>query len=344
MKVMSSSNTPAGKAPLPAIVSENASLYVVLIAVFALMYALNGAKFLSWQNVGSMAYQLPIVGFLSLGMMISMLSGGINLSIIATTNLNGIVMALFLQKFAANGMKLASGELILVAIALGLVACILVGAINGLLIALLKIPDILVTLGTMTLISGLNVVLTKGYTITGFPAALVNIGNGQTWGLPNSLYLFVAAAMATSVVLNKTRFGFNLYMMGSNPVAARFSNINTLKVTLIQYVLSSCFAGLTALVMMGQLNSVKASYADSYLLVAVLAAFLGKVSPFGGFGRVSGVVLAVVILQLVSSGLNLLRMDPFMITATWGGIIVMIVVCRGLFAYLNKQIALRKRA
>ncbi|WP_413737342.1 ABC transporter permease [Sodalis sp. RH21] len=344
MKDISSSNHPGAKAGLPAFIGENASLYVVLIAVLALMYALNGAKFLSVQNFGSMAYQLPIVGFLALGMMISMLSGGINLSIIATTNLNGIVIALFLQAFAPQGMKLASGEWIAAAIVLGLAACILVGVVNGLLIALLKIPDILVTLGTMTLISGLNVVLTKGYTITGFPAALVNIGNGQTLGLPNSLFLFAAAVIVTSVILNKTRFGFNLYMMGSNPIAARFSNINTVYVTVIQYVLSSCFAALTALVMMGQLNSVKASYADSYLLVAVLAAFLGKVSPFGGFGRVSGVVLAVMILQLVSSGLNLLRLDPFMITATWGGIIIIIVVCRGLFSYLNQQMKLRKRA
>ncbi len=326
------------------IIRENASLYLVLAAVFLLMYALNGAKFLSLQNFSSMAYQLPIVGFLSLGMMISMLSGGINLSIIATTNLNGIVIALFLHTFSAQGMKLASGEMIALALVFGLAACVVVGIINGLLIALLKIPDILVTLGTMTLISGLNVVFTKGYTITGFPAALVNIGNGQSFGVPNSLFLFVAAAIVASVILNKTRFGFNLYMMGSNPVAARFSNISIVKVTVVQYVMSSCFAALTALVMIGQLNSVKASYADSYLLVAVLAAFLGKVNPFGGFGRVSGVVLAVIILQLISSGLNLLRLDPFMITATWGGIIIVIVLCRGLFSSINKRVKQRRRA
>ncbi|XBS70700.1 ABC transporter permease [Acerihabitans sp. KWT182] len=253
------------------------------------------------------------------------------------------MIALFLQSFSSHGMKLASGEMIALAIVLGLAACVVVGVINGLLIALLKIPDILVTLGTMTLISGLNVVFTKGYTITGFPAVLVNIGNGQSFGVPNSLFLFLAAAIVASVILNKTRFGFNLYMMGSNPVAARFSNINILKVTVIQYVLSSCFAALTALVMIGQLNSVKASYADSYLLVAVLAAFLGKVSPFGGFGRVSGVVMAVVILQLISSGLNLLRMDPFMITATWGGIIIIIVLCRGLFSTLHQRMKRRRR-
>jgi Ribose/xylose/arabinose/galactoside ABC-type transport systems, permease components len=307
-----------GRLRLSAVIAENLSLYVVLIAVFILMFALNGEKFIRTQNLISMAYQLPIVGLLAIGMMISMLSGGINLSIISTANLNGIIIALVLQALSSQGMKLASGELVLLAVLLGLIACLLVGVINGLLISILKIPDILVTLGTMTLIAGLNVVLTRGYTLSGFPDSLLSIGNGVSFGIPNALILFVVAAIIASVVLNKTRFGFSLYMMGSNATAAQYANVNLVKITVMQYVFSSTFAALTSLVMMGQLNSVKASYADSYLLVAVLAAFLGKVSPFGGFGRVSGVVLAVIILQMISSGLNLLRLDPFMITATWG--------------------------
>lgn len=324
-----------GRLRLSAVIAENLSLYVVLIAVFILMFALNGEKFIRTQNLISMAYQLPIVGLLAIGMMISMLSGGINLSIISTANLNGIIIALVLQALSSQGMKLAGGELVLLAVLLGFIACLLVGVINGLLISILKIPDILVTLGTMTLIAGLNVVLTRGYTLSGFPDSLLNIGNGVSFGIPNALILFVVAAIIASVVLNKTRFGFSLYMMGSNATAAQYANVNLVKITVMQYVFSSTFAALTSLVMMGQLNSVKASYADSYLLVAVLAAFLGKVSPFGGFGRVSGVVLAVIILQMISSGLNLLRLDPFMITATWGAIIIAIVVFRGLFSQIK---------
>lgn len=332
--------TPA-RMRLTAVVAENLSLYLVLIGVFILMFALNGERFIRPQNLVSMAYQLPIVGLLAIGMMISMLSGGINLSIIATANLNGIIIALCLQHFSSQGMKLAGGEIVLLAVVLGFVACMLVGVINGLLISILKIPDILVTLGTMTLIAGLNVVLTRGYTLSGFPDALLNIGNGESYGVPNALILFIVAALAASVILNKTRFGFSLYMMGSNATAAQYANVNLVKISVMQYMFSSAFAALTSLVMMGQLNSVKASYADSYLLVAVLAAFLGKVSPFGGFGRVSGVVLAVIILQLISSGLNLLRLDPFMITATWGAIIIAIVVSRGLFSNLRQRLRSR---
>jgi ribose/xylose/arabinose/galactoside ABC-type transport system permease subunit len=91
------------------------------------------------------------------------------------------------------------------------------------------------------------------------------------------------------------------------------------------YLLSSCFSALTAFVMMGQLNSVKANYAQSYVLVAVLACFLGGVDPFGGAGRLSGMIQAVIILQIISSGVNLLRVDPFFVTAMWGAIILVLI-------------------
>ncbi|NIY46277.1 ABC transporter permease [Cedecea colo] len=335
--------TPA-RLRISAILSENLSLYLVLIGVFSLMFLLNGARFVHPQNLVSMAYQLPIVGLLAIGMMISMLSGGINLSIIATANFNGIIIAICLKYFTHDNMSISSHSVIILAVVIGLLSCLFIGVINGLLISLLKIPDILITLGTMTLISGISVVLTKGYTLSGFPPALLNIGNGNTLGLPNALLLFLLASIIASIILNKTRFGFSLYMMGSNPTATQYSGISLIKVSILQYALSSVFAVLTSLIMMGQLNSVKAGYADSYLLVAVLAAFLGKVSPFGGFGRVSGVVLAVIILQIISSGLNLMRLDPFMITATWGALVIFIVVFRGIATQLKKRVFAKEKS
>jgi simple sugar transport system permease protein len=130
------------------------------------------------------------------------------------------------------------------------------------------------------------------------------------------------------VILNRTIFGVSLYLSGSNPTAAQFSNINVRSVLMRTYILSAFFSALTAFVMMGQLNSVKANYAESYLLVAVLACFLGGVDPFGGAGKLSGIVLAVVILQLVSTGVNLLRMDPYFIQVMWGLIIIILIVMK----------------
>lgn len=318
---------------------QNAALYVTLVLVFLLMSALNGGKFFSMNNIGSMAYQLPIIGFLSVGMMIAMLTGGINLSIIANANLNGIVVWLVLEGIMGKGhMKDAGAGVILLAILAGFLSSVLVGLVNGFLISVFDIPAILVTLGTMTLTSGVNIVLTKGYTITGFPPALNFLGNGTVAGIPMPIILFALSVIVMSVILNRTRFGFRLYMMGANPVAAEYSSVNIQTMTIMQYVLSACFASLTSLVMIGQLNSVKSNYAESYLLVAVLASFLGGVDPMGGFGRVGGVVAATVILQVISSGLNLLRMDPFMITAMWGGIIILIIFARALAGIIKKRL------
>lgn len=318
---------------------ENGALYITLLAVFLVMALINGEKFFSAQNLGSMAYQLPIIGLLSVGMMISMLTGGINLSIIANANLNGILVWLVLEGcMGKDRMAEAGGGVILLAVIAGFAGSVIVGFVNGFLISIFEIPAILVTLGTMTLVGGVNIVITKGYTITGFPPVLNFIGNGQVFGfIPFPIILFLAAVAVTAIILNRTRFGFSLYMMGANPVAAAYSSVSIPKITVMQYVFSAFFASLTSLVMIGQLNSVKASYAESYLLVAVLASFFGGVDPMGGFGRIGGVVAATVILQFISSGLNLMRMDPFMITAMWGAIVILVIFAKALAARLRRR-------
>jgi simple sugar transport system permease protein len=180
----------------------------------------------------------------------------------------------------------------------------------------------------MTLLQGVSVVITKGYTISGFPKELIFVGNGSVAGIPFSIILFTAVAVLTHFILNRSSYGQKLYMTGANQKASRFSNINVSRVIIFEYMLSACFAFFTSIVMIGQMNSVKANYAESYVLVAVLASFLGGVDPNGGFGRLSGMVLAAMILQIISTGLNLMRVDPFFITATWGGIIIIILIVK----------------
>jgi simple sugar transport system permease protein len=314
------------------------SLVVTLVLVYALMAIMGGARFISLYNLSSMAYQMPLIGLLSIGMMISELSGGINLSIVANTNFNGIVIYLVLD-FLTGGRAAEAGlPHIAAAVLAGFAASALIGVFNGLLITTLNIPAILATLGTMTLFQGINLVLTRGYTISGFPAGLIFIGNGTVAGIPMPIILFAAVALVTHCILDRSSFGKKLYMTGANQKACRFSNVNVSRVIVLEYVLSACFASLTSLVMIGQMNSVKANYAESYLLVAILASFLGGVDPAGGFGKLSGMVLAAVILQLISTGLNLMRLDPFMITAMWGAIIIIILVVKELAGWIAARL------
>jgi simple sugar transport system permease protein len=153
-------------------------------------------------------------------------------------------------------------------------------------------------------------------------------------GIPAPIILFGLVIVVTHFILNRSSFGLKLYMTGANQRASRFSNVDVTKIIILEYILSACFASVTSIVMIGQMNSVKANYAESYLLVAILASFLGGVDPNGGLGKLSGMVLAVVILQIISTGLNLMRMDPFMITAMWGAIIIVILVVKELASFI----------
>ena len=105
---------------------------------------------------------------------------------------------------------------------------------------------------------------------------------GPSSGCPFPFLILIVVCLLLAVLLNRTVFGVSLYLLGSNPVAAKYSNVNVRSVLMREYILSAFSPPLTAFIMMGQLNSVKANYAESYLLVAVLACFLGGVDPFGG--------------------------------------------------------------
>jgi simple sugar transport system permease protein len=320
------------------------SLTVTFLLVFLLMTLINGRRFVSPGNLAAMAYQLPMIGFLAIGMMVSELSGGINLSIVANANFNGIVIAMVMNALTGGAMGGANGFVIVLSCAAGLLASLAIGFFNGMLITMLNIPAILVTLGTMTLLQGVSVVLTRGYTVSGFPDALIFLGNGSVAGIPVSIILFAAVVVFTHFVLNRSSYGQKLYMTGANQKACRFSNVNVRRVIILEYMFSACFAFFTSIVMIGQMNSVKANYAESYVLVAVLASFLGGVDPNGGFGRLSGMVLAAMILQLISTGLNLMRVDPFVITATWGGIIIVILVVKEAARFITGIAGAQKKA
>jgi simple sugar transport system permease protein len=295
-------------------------LGIIIVALAVFFGALNPRQFLSFYNLQSMAFQIPELGILSLGMMITMLSGGINLSLVANANLLGVVTMILCGQGTGQAMHFGLG--IIPSLGIGIACAVAVGLLNGFLIAYIDVSPILATLGTMTFVSGVNIFLTKGYTFSGVPAPILFAGNGTLWGVPVPLLLFALCALIMALVINKTTLGYSIYMYGSNPHATRYSGIDNRFVVMMVYVLSSLYAVLAAVIMMGRFNSAKADYGESYLLITVLAGVLGGVDPSGGFGKVLGVVLALIILQIISSGLNLLMVDPNLSLVIWGGILI----------------------
>ena len=305
--------------------SESIILGLVMVVVLILMLVLTGQQFFRVGNFQSMAFQLPELGILSLAMMVTMLTGGINLSIIATANLCGIVTATILTTYInPDTAGAGSWGIILLAIGAGLLTATIIGFLNGFLIAKVDVSPILATLGTMILLNGLAIVLTKGYVISGLPKPVRFVGNGLILGIPMPVIIFALCAAVMALILNRTPLGVNIYMIGSNPTATYFSGVNNTSILLKTYLISGLYSGIAAIIMISRFNSAKADYGESYLLMTVLASVLGGTNPYGGFGKVSGLVIALIILQLVSSGLNLLGVSNFLTIAIWGMIIILV--------------------
>jgi simple sugar transport system permease protein len=310
---------------MPKFLEQNRELFALvgmLFAVLVLMSALSPDRFLTPGNFRSMALQLPEIGLFTLGMMTVMLHGGINLAIIGTANITGIITALVVHAVQPEGGEWPA---IVTGVLAGFGVSLLIGLANGIIVGYIGISSILTTLGMMTLVNGTCILITGGSTISRLPAPLLLIGNGSVLGIPVPLLLFLVSAMILALLLRRTTFGFNLYMLGTNPIATRFAGIDNARTLLFAYLLSSVFASIAGLVMMARFNSAKADYGQSYLLISVLAAVLGGTNASGGYGKVAGVVVAVVMLQMIASGLNLLGMDPFFAIMMWGVILLLVM-------------------
>ena len=262
--------------------NEFAMLSIIILIVLLLMGVLNPLRFFRIYNLQSMAFQLPELGLLSLGMMVIMLTGGINLSLIASANLSGILMALVLNRLAPPETFTGTGSgIVLLVILVGLAAGIVVGLANGALVAYVGVSPILATLGMMTLLSGVNILITKGYVISGFPPAFQFIGNGKVLGIPFPMIIFALIAAAVGIAMKRTPYGLEVYMLGTNETATRYSAVNVPKVLMKSYVISGLLSATAAIVMISRFNSAKSDYGESYLLVTILAAILGGTNVYG---------------------------------------------------------------
>lgn len=305
--------------------STEGRLAVIAVVVFLAMAALAPDRFLSWQNMTSMAFQFPEFAILALAMTVTMLTGGIDLSVVGIANLSAIIAATIMTQVTGGGVGIVLVAY-LVAIGVGLVA----GLINGVLVANLGLPPILATLGSGLIFTGIAIALTGGSAVMGFPAATAWIGNSTILGVPTPLVLFAVLALGISLILTRTAFGVKLRMYGANPLAARFAAINIDAMLLKVYVLSGALAAVAGMVVMSRANSAKADYGSSYLLLAVLIAVLGGVNPYGGYGRVIGVVLAVLAMQFLSSGLNMVGVSNFARELIWGSLLIFVMIVNNL--------------
>jgi simple sugar transport system permease protein len=303
---------------------ELLGLGALLLAALAL-FGLTTPRFLSLPTFQSMAFQIPELGLLTLAMLIPILSGGLNLAVTFIANLAGLTMAWVLQ---TCGGPDAGGLAFLLAVIAALGIGALIGWLMGVIVAYSNAHPILVSLAFMIFLRGIGEYLTRGGDISGLPTFVATIGHGTALGLPIPLILFALCAYAWHVLLTRTPLGFSIHMIGSNLEAARYSGIDTKRVLTLIYTLSGLMCAVAGIVMLARFNSVRVGHGEAYLLITVLACFLGGVDPFGGFGRTVSVVIALVTLQVIATGLNLLGANQHLATGLWGAFLVLVMVVR----------------
>jgi simple sugar transport system permease protein len=280
-------------------------LLVLVIAIFsALKFNMLWKDLNIWQ---SMANQFPEYGVMTLGVMLCFITGSMDVSFVALGDFASIMGVMFMLNITKGDPSSPQAGMAVVG---GIIVTILVGAIcgyiNGNLISRLGIPPIIATLSTQQVFRGLSIALTGGNAVTGIPLLYGEIGHTALFGfLPVPLLVFIVIFLISAFLLRFTTYGKKLYMIGSNAKAARFSAIDTTKVINTTFVIDGMFAAIGALLMVSTYNSAKADYGSSYLMRCILILVLAGVLPDGGMGKILNVLIAIITVQVISTGVNL---------------------------------------
>lgn len=299
------------------------SLFAIALAVTIIMGILAPRTFLSAANFQSMCIQFAEYGVLAFGMMLAIISGGFDLSLVGIANLSGIVAVVAMKAMGSGNATIPIG--ILIALLVGL-AC---GTLNGFTIGYMKVPAMLVTLCGQQLYTGIGLIITKGPALQGLPSGFDFIGNGLIGFIPMALIIFVIVALGIRFLMKSTVYGQQLLYMGTNETASRYSGIQNLKITVETYMISGLLGAIAGILMASHYASVKTDYGVTYILLIMLIAVLGGTNPDGGEGSVLGVTLAIIVLQLISSSFNIIGISSFMKTFIYGVILLAVMVGLG---------------
>lgn len=283
------------------------------------------AAYLTGLNLQNMALAVPEIGLLAVAMMIAMLTGGIDLSLVSIANLTAITISTTYTWLAASDPGRAEAMTPLLVV-LGLMVGLAAGAVNGFLIAFVGITPILATLATLQIFNGLAVVWTGGKTLYGSPRALTAFGQTAIAGVPVLFVVFVLVTLAVGYLITRTPLGLSLELQGANPVAARFSGIRSGRLLMRSYLLTGLIGAIAGIVFIARNPTASADYGASYTLLVIVIAVLGGTNPAGGYATVTGVFLAAMVLQIIQSGFTAMRLSTFQYAIAQGVIFIAVMV------------------
>ncbi|QCM12292.1 ABC transporter permease [Agrobacterium tumefaciens] len=296
-----------------------ASWEVLLLGVAILIFIANSFAspyFLNAWNLSDATFNFTEKAIIAFAMALLIIAGEIDLSVAAIIALASTAMG------AAVQMSVGTPGLVAIGIGTGL----LCGAFNGFLVAGLKLPSIVVTIGTMSLFRGISYMVLGDQAYGKYPADFAYFGQGYVfWVISFEFVLFIVMAIIFAILLHATNFGRQVYVIGNNPFAARFSGIPVERVKFILFLLTGLMSGIAAVCLTSRLGSTRPSIAQGWELEVVTMVVLGGVSILGGSGTIAGVVIAAFVMGLVTFGLGLLNV-PGIVMSIFVGLLLIITI------------------
>lgn len=292
------------------------SLVAVLI-LFALIMSIISPVFMTWPNLEAILLGLSVEGTIAIGMVILLISGGLDLSVGSTLAFTGVVTGLALMNLGLPSP---------LAILLGLLAALAVGLTNALLVSKLKINPFITTLGMLITVRGLLLVLARGRAVLNLPASFTVIGQGRLFGVQYPIFIMLIVVIIADLLMRNSRFFRQSYYIGANERAARLSGINVDLVKIINYCLVAVLAGVAGLLITARFGSSSLTVGNGVELRVLTACIIGGASLSGGEGTVFGAFLGALFMGVLANSLNLLGVDVYWQNLFTGLILIIAVV------------------
>ena len=296
-------------------ISMNGLIKIVPLAILCIVTGMINPVFFAGSNLIDLARSVSFLLIVSVGVTYVLLGASLDMSIGSVMGLGGAIC----------GLCLVNSLPVWFSILMGLLASAVVGIVNAVLIVNCRIPALIATLGTMYVARGIVNVLTKGEPYYPLPDEFKVLGQGTLAGIPYSVFIAVAIVLIAHFVIKKTSYGRSLMAVGGNREASRVSGINVKRVLFSAHVLVSLLAGFVGIIMAARLSSAQPNAGDGWEMTAVAAVIIGGTSMSGGVGTVGGTFIGILIIGVITNGLNLMGINSFW-QEVFKGIIILAAV------------------
>ncbi len=305
------------------------SALIAVLFVFGILMSFASPVFLTRLNIEAILMALSVEAIIAIGMVMLLISGGLDLSVGSTLAFTGVVA----------GLALTAGMAAPLAILVGLLAALSVGLANGLLVAKMKINPFITTLGMMIMVRGLLLVLADGRAVLNLPNSFTVIGQGRLFGLQYPIYVMIALVIIGDIVMRNLRYFRQNYYIGGNEKAARLTGINVDLVKIGNYCLVALLAGIAGLLLTARFGSASVTVGSGIELRVITATIIGGASLNGGEGSVFGAFLGAMFMAVLANALNLLGVDVY-----WQNLITgLILISAVLIDVVNERRKTRQR-